>query len=218
MVAHPCEKRMIVIRVGGNYRFKTGQIVQLDQLEQVWCCYTIIQPCTRDQHDNHQAQGIHQQRALAPVDLLAASIAALATAHRRRLDRLTVDTCGPGRGLPTRLPAGLCSQGIQQPAPRTVVAPPREVIIHGALGQSIVRKHLPLTPAPMQIQDRLHAFAQVHLTRASPTLGRGCGNPRCQHCPLSVRQIRGRWLAGRLCLRHGCARLYEEGVRQWSNK
>jgi hypothetical protein len=135
MVAHPCEKRMIVILVVGKDRFKTGKIVRLDQLEQCWCCYTIIQPCTRDQHDNHQAQGIHQQMALAPFDLLAAIIAALATAHLRRLDRLTVDTRGTGRGLPTRLPAGLGSQGIQQPAPRTVVAPPREVIIHGALGQ-----------------------------------------------------------------------------------
>src|SRR5215510_4591193 len=52
MFAHPCEQRMIVILVVGKDRFKTGKIVWLDQPEQVWGGDTIIQPCTRDQHDN----------------------------------------------------------------------------------------------------------------------------------------------------------------------
>jgi hypothetical protein len=218
MFSHPCVKRMMVIRVVGNYRFETGNIFRLDQLEQFWCCHTIIQPCTRDQYDPPQAQGIHQQRSLAPFDLLAALIASLATAHRRRLDRLAVDARGTGRGLPTRVPAGRCAQGIQQRDPRTVVAPSRKVIVHGALGQQIVRKHLPLTPAPIQRQDRMHDFAQVHLTRASPVWGVGLGNQRCQNCPLGVRQIRGIRLAGRLFRRPVCALLYQSGVRQLSNK
>src|SRR5882724_10527504 len=45
MCSPPCVKRMIVIRVVGNYRFETGNIVRLDELEQLWCCHPIIQPC-----------------------------------------------------------------------------------------------------------------------------------------------------------------------------
>src|SRR5262245_60639265 len=148
MFAHPGVKHMMVILVVGKYRFKPGKSVRLDQLEQLWGCYTIIQPRARDQDDNQQAQGIHHQMSLAPFDLLAAIIAALATSHLRRLDGLAVDTRGTWRGLPTRVPAGLLAQPIQHLGPRAVVAPPGKVVVHGALGQHIMREHLPWTPAP----------------------------------------------------------------------
>jgi hypothetical protein len=52
MFVPPCVKRMMVILVVGQSRFETGKIFGLDQLEQLWCCHTIIQPCPRDQYDH----------------------------------------------------------------------------------------------------------------------------------------------------------------------
>jgi len=192
----------------GTYRGKTWPRGRLDPLEQLWGGSTVSQPCARDHHAHHHAQRSPQQRALAPVALLAALIATLATAPLRGLDRWAIEARGTGCGLPPRLLASLGSPGVQQPGPRAI-APPREVIVHGALGPSSVRQHVPLPPAPIQIQDGRDDFAPGHLARAAPTVGLGCGHQRCQHSPRGVRQIRGRRLAGRLCLRHGGALRYQ---------
>ena len=178
-----------MILVIGKDRFETRIVVQIDLLEQLRGRHAIIQPRSRDQQGHQQAQGIDDHMPLAPLDLLAAIIAALGTAHLRRFDRLAVDARRTGRGLPTRLPAGLLAQRRQQLGQRAIVTPPRKVVVHSTLGQQIVWEHIPLTTASIQIQERIHHFAHVNFAWASPTLGLGRWNQRCQNRPLCVRQI-----------------------------
>jgi hypothetical protein len=192
LCAPPGGKPMMVILVVGNERCTTGNIVRRDPLEPWWGGDPSIPPRARDQDDPQPAQGLHPQRALAPCDLLAAIIAALAPAPLRRLDGLAVDPRRPGRGLPTHGPAGLGSPPLQPRGPRAVVAPPGPVVVHGALGQQSMREHRPWTPAPMQRHDRMPSCPHGHWAWASPALGVGRGNHRGQERPLSVRQIRGR--------------------------
>jgi len=209
MFFHPGVESMMVILVIGKNRFETWKSLRSDLLEKYRCSHSIIQPRTGDQHGKQQAQGLDQQMPLAPFNPLAAIIAALGTAHLRRLDRLAVDACSAWRGLPTRLPTGLFSPQIKHLCPRAVVAPTCKVVVHGALGKQIVREHIPLTTAPIQIQDRIHHFAHVHFAWASPALGLGRWNHRFQNRPLFVRQIRGIRLPCLLFLRHVCALLYQ---------
>jgi hypothetical protein len=217
LCAHPGEQRLRMLLVVGHYRFKTRPSGRLEPREPWWGGDTGIQPCPRAPHDPQPAQPLHPQMARAPVDLLAALIAPLATAHRRGLDRWAREARGPGGGLPPRVLASRGAPGVQPPGPRALVAPPRAGIVPGALGPSIVRTPLPLTPAPRQRHEGMDDFAPGHRSRAAPTVGLGCRHPRFQNSPLGVRQIRGIRLAGRLCLRQGCALLSQSGRREWSN-
>ena len=88
------------------------------------------------------------------------------------LDRLAGNAYGTGRGLPSSWPAGLCSQRLTQGGPRAIVAPSRQGVIHGALGQPIVREPRPLTPAPMPRQARLHHVLAPHSPVNTPHLTR----------------------------------------------
>ena len=98
-----------MILVIGKDRFEAGKVFWINLLEQLRGRHPIIQPRTGDQQGKQQTQGIDQQMPLAPFNLLAAIIAALGTAYRRRFNRLAVDARGTGRGLPPRVPAGLFS-------------------------------------------------------------------------------------------------------------
>ena len=191
MCAHPGVQRMRGLLVVGTERCQTRTSVRLEPLEPWWGGDTSIQPRARAQDDPHHAHGVHHQLSCAPSPLLAAIIAALATAPRRRLDRWAVAPRRPGRGLPTRVPAGLCAPPLTPRGPRAVVAPPGPVVVHGARGQPRRREPLPLTPAPVQRHARLHHGPHVPCARASPAWGVGRGTHRCQKRPLRVRQIRG---------------------------
>jgi hypothetical protein len=114
---HPCVKGMMVIRVVGNDRFKTGERFRLNQLEQGRCRDSIIHARTRDQPHHQQAQGVDQQMPLAPLHLLVAIIAALSAAPLRRLHRWAIEARRAGGGLPTCLPAGVFSQRIKRGRP-----------------------------------------------------------------------------------------------------
>jgi hypothetical protein len=182
------------------------------------CRPPIVHPRTRDPHHDQQPQGVDQEMPCAPLHLLATIIAALSAAHLGCLHRLAIDTRRTGGGLPTCGPTGLFAQRRKHGGPRAIVAPMRTVVVHRALGQSIVWEHRPLTPAPIQRHERIDHFTHVHLTGASPMWGASCGNERFQNRPLVVRQIGGLRLSGRRFRGHGGALLSPCGVRQWSNK
>jgi hypothetical protein len=187
MGRHPGLEHMRMILMISKDCFETGKVVRIELLEQCRGRHAIIQPRTRDQPGPPQAQGIDPQMPLAPLHLLAARIAALGTAPLRRVDRRAIDARGTGRGLPARLPAGLFAHCRQQRDPRAIVAPPRTGVVHRPLGQSMVWEHLPWTPASIQRQERIHHFAPVDFSWASPTLGEGRWKPRCQNRPWCVR-------------------------------
>src|SRR6476620_12566034 len=92
---------------------------------------------------------------LASFDLLPTIITTFLASHLRGLHRLTVDTRGTGRGLPPYFLTYSLAQRGQDLGPRSVLAPPREIVIDAALGQQVLRAHLPLAPTAVQIQKRI---------------------------------------------------------------
>src|SRR5919108_6312664 len=66
------------------------------------------------------------------------------------------------------------------------------LVIDRALGQQIMRQHVPLTTAPVQIKKRVEDFPHVDLTRVPSAWTRfGRWDQRCHDGPLFVREIRG---------------------------
>src|SRR6202041_2089560 len=138
----------------------------------------------------------HDDMTLAPCDLLVAVVAAR-TAYFRSLDGLCVDAAGAGRGVaPLLLPHGL-TQGIDEALPGAVVAPKGEVIVDGALGEQVMRQHVPLAAGAVLIEQSVQDFAHLDLPRPPARFGRW--NQGSQEIPLGVGQV------GRVRLAHGLA-------------
>ena len=127
---------------------------------------------------------------LAPFDLLAPIIPALGAPDLRRLDRLAIDARGPRGRLAPRGHAGAFTQSLYYLGPSPVVAPLRTIVLDRALGQHIMRQHVPLTPAPVQIKKRVEDFSHVDLTRVPAVWARRGRRDQWGHdSPLLVRQV-----------------------------
>jgi len=153
--------------------------------------HAIIETGTGHEHGEQQSQRSDQQRPLAPFDFLAAIIPALGASHCGGLDRLAVDARGTrGRRAP-RCHAGAFTQDMDHLSLCPVVAPLRKGVIDGALGQQIMRQHVPLASAPVQIKNRAEDFPHVDRTRgpaAGALLGRR--EQRFHDGPLFVHETR----------------------------
>src|SRR5207253_9568258 len=111
------------------------------------------------------------------------------------LDRWALDARGAGGRLAPRCHASAFAQRLDHLGPCPVVAPWGKGVIDRALGQHIMRQHVPLAPAPVERENRIEDCPHVDLTRASSAwalLGRR--DQRFHDGPLLVREIR------RICL------------------
>src|SRR6266567_3557874 len=124
---------------------------------------------------------------LAAVDLLVAVVAGGA-AHLAGLDRLRVDDGGAGRFFPAAGFTNLATQGIDELHPGLVLLPGYEVIPDRALGEQIVRQHVPLAARPRLIEQGVDHLAKVN--RAGTAARPGRRQQRPNHFPLRVRQVR----------------------------
>src|SRR5262245_63675669 len=102
---------------------------------------------------------------LAPLDFFAPVIPPLGAPHLGGLDGLTVEARDTGGGLTPRCYARAFAQDRDHLGPGPVIAPWRNRVIDRALGQQIMRQHVPLTPAPVQITKRVEDVPHVDLTR-----------------------------------------------------
>jgi hypothetical protein len=135
----------------------------------------------------HQAESIHQQMALAALDLLAAIKAALEPAPLDRLDGLAVQGCGGGLRIATSGPRDICSQVVVQLLLRAVVAPATGTGPSSAPRDEVTRDHPPLSATPGHVADGIDDRTQVG---ARPTKRFRRGQQRLQDCPLYVAQVR----------------------------
>ena len=137
----------------------------------------------------HQAEGIHQQMALAALDQLAAIKAALEPTPLDRLDGLAVQDCGGWLRIATSGPPDIRSQVVVQLLPGAVVAPATEVGPGSAPGDEVTRDHPPLSATPCHVTDGVGVedFAQAG---ARPAKRFGRRQERLQDCPLCVAQVR----------------------------
>jgi hypothetical protein len=98
---------------------------------------------------------------------------------------------------------------MDHPGPCPVITPLRKVVIDRALGQQILRQHVPLTPAPVPRENGVENFPHVNLPwvpSAWPRLRRR--DQRCHDGPLFVRAIRRVFLTRLVFLQHNSALLY----------
>src|SRR6266852_1381827 len=134
MLSHPGVQSVIVIRLLRKDRDETWKVVWLDLTEQDRCRHPSIQPGTRHEDGQQQAQRIDQQMPLAAVAFLATIIPTLGASHLGGLDRLALNAGGTGGGLTPRCHAGPFAQGLDQLGPCSIVAPLGKVVIDSALG------------------------------------------------------------------------------------
>src|SRR3954452_18839100 len=137
-----------------------------------------------------------------PIDLLA-PVVALLTTDLGGFDRLTVDVGDPGCRFAPRSHPDLGAQGIDHPLPSAVIAPLGEVVIDGALGQEVVRQHVPLAAGAGLIAEGVENLAHVDFAR--PPAGLGRWDEGLENLPLSVGQI------GRIGFTHRAIGGYAEG-------
>ena len=146
----------------------------------------IIEPCTGDQDDEQQPNRIDQHVPFAAFDFLASVIAAFGPTDFGRFDRLTVDTGRTGSGLtPLLLPHAGPQLG-HALGPRALIPPLREVVVHRTFGEQLVWSHLPLTPSPILIPQRVEHGTHIYTARRTAVLGAWRRKPRLQNHPLFV--------------------------------
>src|SRR6266852_1314940 len=203
MLGHPGVEGVIVILLIRKDCGKTRKVLWRDGTEQERGCHPIIETGTGNEDSDQQPQRIHQQMPLAPVDFLAAIIPALGAPDLGGLDRLAIDARGTRGGLTPRFPARAFAQGLDHLGPCPVVAPLGKVVIDSAFGQQIMRQHVPLTPTPVEIENRIEDFPHVDLTRApSAWVLLGRRDHRFHDGPLLVCEIRRIYLSRTTFLSH----------------
>src|ERR1043166_3826172 len=118
-------------------------------------------------HDGDQkTQGIHENMALAALDLLAAvDTSFLAT--QRGLDRLAVDRRRTGSRRAPGLNAGQDTQDIEEFLPAAVGIPLLEVVVDRFPGREVVRQGAPGTPFPCMIEQGINDLSPIHLRRST---------------------------------------------------
>src|SRR5262245_43506592 len=200
VVSKPTAKVVVVILAVSPNLLQPWIVLDTEPLGHLRCGHSVVDGCGCHQHRQQKAHGVHENMAFSPVNLLAAIVATLA-ASLGRLHRLTVDAGSAGSRIPARFGACLSTQVIHHLLPGAVVPPTGEVIVDGALGQKIVRQHVPLATRPVEVQDRVDDLAHVDAACAPAMLG--WRNQRFQDRPLFVREVRRirlPWLG-----RHGCS-------------
>jgi hypothetical protein len=145
------------------------------------CCRSCDELGDLDQQSMHQAEGVHQQMALATLDQLAAIKAALKPTPLNRLDGLAVQDCGGWLRIATSGPTDIRSQVVVPLLPGAVVTPATAVGPGSALRDKLTRDHPPLSATPRHIADGIEDSMHVG---ARPAKRFGCGQERLRDCPL----------------------------------
>lgn len=190
MFGHPLLKMVIAILVVAEDRLQSRQLFRRNQGKQLGRSDAVVDARGGDQHGDEQSQRIDQQMSLPALDFLPAVVASLFPADLGRLRRLTVDARRAGRRFLSRRDAHLASQSVDQPLPRAVVAPLGEVPVRRALGGQIVRQHVPLATAAVDVQNRVDYLTEVDLARTSEAVRSFRRQPRRKQTPLLFRQVR----------------------------
>ena len=133
--------------------------------------------------------------ALTALHSFAAVISALRAAYLGGLDRLTIDTDGTRREFSRPAATRVCSRNRRDCfLPQAPSSPPLGgAVIGSTLGEAFVGQHIPLTPTPMEIPNRVEDF-RISTGAGASLLARLSGEQRFHQGPLLVRQIG--WIPG----------------------
>lgn len=140
-----------------------------------------------DAHDQQQAQGVDQNVALAPVDLLARVVASL-TGDRRGLDALAVQTAGGGVLVTAAALTRPGAERVMEASPGPIAPPAAEVIVHSRPGWEVAGQLTPLTTGLEHVEDGIDDLAQAQL-RGAPHPG--ARQQRLDRLPSAVAEVAG---------------------------
>jgi hypothetical protein len=111
---------------------------------------------------------VHQDVALAALDLLATIVTALLCAT---LDRLGINQASAGLCISVQANPQAFSYSPVDPFPGTVDAPGSEVVVNGRPSREVVGKQAPLTTAFEDVEDGVHDLTKIVSVRPSMPLG-----------------------------------------------
>ena len=156
----------------------------------------ILDTGRRDLHAEDHPQGIHEQVALAPADLLARIVADRVAPRLGTFDALAVEDGGRRRGLAAGGDPHLGPQAIVELFPAAAPATGAEVIEDGGLGREVLWQHAPLAPGAVEIEDGIeHDPARVRegapFGREGAPFGTGLGKERFEELPFEVSEVAG---------------------------
>src|SRR5215831_9860302 len=208
VLGHPGLQSLVVILLSRTDRYKVWKVLGRDEAEKERSRHAIVEPRTGHEDRQYQAQRIDQQMPLTPFDVLGPLIPTLRAPSLGGLHRLIVDARGTGGGLASHGHARAFAQGLDHCGPSPVGTPLRTGVIDRALGQHIMRQHVPLAPAPVEIDNRVEDFPHVDRTWVPAAWARlGRWDQRLHDGPLVVRQIRWILLSRTVFLRRSRALL-----------
>ena len=191
ILLEPGRELMVVVLAVPEDRLQPRKPLGRDLREQLRSGRAIVEARSRDQHRDQQTERIGQQMPLPSLDFLAAVVAPLFPADLGRLHRLAVDAGRAGGRFAASCDADLRPQRVDQLLPRAVVAPLGEVVVDRALGEQVVRQHVPLATAAIDKQNRVDDLAQIALPRTPEAVRAIRRQQWRKKAPLFVREIRG---------------------------
>src|SRR5437588_11849806 len=155
-------------------------------MEDEACAVTLLHRGGRDHDQQQQAERVHQQMALAPLNLFSCVIAADAF-NFSGLDALRVQTPGGRMLVSPALLTHLCTHSVVETLPVAAQAPPPKVVIDTLPTRVFARQHPPLDTTDHDIEDGVNNHSHVQRTRASTKFRRW--NQLFDKMPLAVSQI-----------------------------
>jgi hypothetical protein len=173
MLGEPRGQVMIVILAIAKDDRQPWELLRTDLGQEFDGRRPIIEPCTGDQDDEQQPNRIDQHVPFAAFDFLASVIAAFGPTDFGRFDRLTVETGRTGSGLTPLLLPHAGPQLVHDLGPRAIIPPLRKVVVDGTLGEQVVRSHIPLTPSPILIPQRVEHGTHIYTARRTAVFGAG---------------------------------------------
>jgi len=205
LLGHPLLERMVVILAVAEDRLQSRKLLRRNLREQQRRCGAVVQGGAGDQHRDQQSQRIDQQMPLPALDFLAAVVAPLFPADLGRLHRLAVDAGRTGGRFASRCDADLRPQRIDDPLPSAVIAPLGEIAEDRALGRQVVRQHVPLATAAIEVQNRVDNLPEINVPRTAEIVRALWRQQRRNQIPLVEGEIRGIRSAGDGLEPHGQA-------------
>jgi hypothetical protein len=136
-------------------------------------------------HDHHQPQpeGIDQQVAFAPGELLGPVLTALPRLVGH-FDTLAIQDRGARRSAAPGGAAHLAAQRVMDALPGAVARPKPKVVVDGGPGWQIMGQHAPGAAGARPVQDAVDDLAALIVDR--PPIGRRGGHPRFEDAPLGI--------------------------------
>src|SRR5512139_297457 len=204
----PLDQGARVAAVGPDVFDAPARRLGKERGEQLPGSIAILNVGGQERHEEHEADRVDQEMALATIDLLAGVVAPL-VAGLGALDTLAVEDGRTGMSVATFDQAHVFPQVGVNLRPQPVALPYAEVVVDRPPRGEVGRQVAPLARRLDQIEDRVEELAEQVLARTS-LLGR-LGETIVDEVPFGVAEIR--------CVSHpkfvkGCGTRYKLSLKE----